>query len=183
MKGSRQLGELAALVSFVTALVLCLFYAYTTWSGLRDLHQARAEARATLAALQKRAAAMPTAHPVARAGEPPGNPFLDGETVTVAGARLQMRVVSAVTKADGAVTSSQINLQDAKGTEQRVRLTINFEIEAGQLQPLFFDLEAGMPFLYVEDLVIAAPPVGAETERQPMRGTMTVSGFWREAKT
>lgn len=44
------------------------------------------------------------------AGAPAGSPFLEGQTVTVAGAALQQRVTAAVGKLGGNVLSSQVDL-------------------------------------------------------------------------
>ena len=45
---------------------------------------------------------------------PTGSPFLEGQTVTVAGAALLQRVATAVTQFGGNVLSSQVELEGAK---------------------------------------------------------------------
>jgi general secretion pathway protein M len=54
------------------------------------------------------------------------------------------------------------------------------EIEQAQLQQLLYDLEAGMPFLFVDQLVIQTPV--AESGSGKLRILLAVSGQWRGAK-
>ena len=110
----------------------------------------------------------------------PGPPFLSGKTITIAGAALQERVEAAVKKAGGNVLSSQIDLQGPHSAEGFIRLTESLEIDQASLQPLLYDLEAGMPYLFVENLAIQAPQAFGEAEGAPMRVLVVVSGLWRE---
>ena len=55
---------------------------------------------------------------------PTGSPFLEGQTLTVAGAALLQRVADAVTKVGGNVLSSQVDVQGVQakdGYRQRAR--------------------------------------------------------------
>jgi hypothetical protein len=63
---------------------------------------------------------------------------------------LQDRVEAAVKKAGGNVLSSQIDLQGPHSAEGFIGLTESLEIDQASLQPLLYDLEAGMPYLFVE---------------------------------
>ena len=89
-------------------------------------------------------------HKVRRAPPVDGPPFLTGKTITVAGAALQERVEAAVKRAGGNVLSSQIDLQGPRAAEGFVGLTESLEIGQASLQNLLYDLEAGMPYLFVE---------------------------------
>ncbi len=111
-----------------------------------------------------------------------GPPFLSGKTITIAGAALQERVEAAVKKAGGNVLSSQIDLQGPHAAEGFVDLTESLEIDQDSLQPLLYDLEAGMPYLFVENLAIQAPQAFGEAEGAPMRVLVTVSGQWRDSQ-
>src|SRR6202030_4628593 len=84
------------------------------------------------------------------AGAPSGSAFLEGATVTVAGAALLQRVAGAVTKLGGNVLSSQLDLQGTQSKAGFVSIVASCEIDQPALQPLIYDLEAGMPFLFVE---------------------------------
>jgi general secretion pathway protein M len=54
------------------------------------------------------------------------------------------------------------------------------EIEQGSLQQLLYDLEAVMPFLFIDQLVVQAPVIGVEQSR--MRVLLSVSGQWLGGK-
>src|SRR5947209_11360146 len=115
--------------------------------------------------------------PVAQPGMP-GSPFLEGQTVTVAGAALQQRIGSAVKAVGGNVLSSQIDLQGTDAKKGFVSLTASCEVEQPALQQLLYDIEAGMPFLFVDQLTVQAPQAtGAEMAR--MRVLIGVSGQWQ----
>src|SRR5216683_2450954 len=88
---------------------------------------------------------------------PSGSAFLEGATVTVAGAALLQRVAGAVTKLGGNVLSSQLDLQGTQSKAGFVSMVASCEIDQPALQPLIYDLEAGMPFLFVEQLAVQAP--------------------------
>ena len=59
-------------------------------------------------------------------------------------------------------------------------VTLLGEIEQASLQPLLYDIEAGMPFLFVEQLVVQAPQ-GA-SDHGKLKVTMSVSGKWQGSK-
>ena len=88
---------------------------------------------------------------------PVGSPFLGGETITVGGAALLQRVAGAITRVGGSVQSSQVDLQGPKSKDGYITLLISCEMEQANLQKLLYDLEAGMPFLFVDQLVVQGP--------------------------
>lgn len=111
---------------------------------------------------------------------PAGSPFLEGQTVTVAGAALLQRVAGAVTKLGGNVLSSQVELQGTQAKDGYVSLIASCDIEQASLQQMLYDIEAGMPFLFVDQLVAQAPTAAGEGGR--MRVLLSVSGLWPGAK-
>ncbi len=116
----------------------------------------------------------------------PGSPFLEGATVSIAGAALQQRVVSAVRAAGGNVLSSQVDLQGAEGKQGYVTLSASCEIAESALQQLIYDLESGMPFLFIDQLIVQAPQsssvIGGEAAPARMRLQIDVSGQWQIRK-
>jgi general secretion pathway protein M len=116
----------------------------------------------------------------------PGSPFVEGPTVTIAGAALQQRVVEAVGKAGGSVLSSQIELQGPEAKHGYVGLSVSCEVDQDGLQHLLYDLETGMPFLFIDQLVVQVPQstgaIGAETGPARMRLQVDVSGQWQGTK-
>jgi general secretion pathway protein M len=61
-----------------------------------------------------------------------------------------------------------------------VSVTVNCELEQSALQQLLYDLEAGMPFLFVDQLVAQGP--AATTPQDKLRLVISVSGQWQGAK-
>jgi len=111
-----------------------------------------------------------------------GSPVLEGPTVTVAGAALLQRVAGAVTRVGGNILSSQVDLQGAQSKNGFVKASIDCEVDQPALQRLLYDLEAGMPLLFVDQLVAQAPEVATSGLRGKMRVSILVSGQWQGAK-
>ena len=111
---------------------------------------------------------------------PSGSAFLEGATVTVAGAALLQRVAGAVTKLGGNVLSSQLDLQGTQSKAGFVSMVASCEIDQPALQPLIYDLEAGMPFLFVEQLAVQAPT--SSSDEGKLRILLAVSGQWQGMK-
>jgi general secretion pathway protein M len=114
----------------------------------------------------------------ADAGVPSGSAFLEGATVTVAGAALLQRVAAAVTKAGGNVLSSQLDVQGPHAKAGFVSMVANCELDQSALQSLLYDLEAGMPFLFVDQLDIQVASAG----EGKLRFLLGVSGQWQGVK-
>ncbi|MGX1165406.1 general secretion pathway protein M [Bradyrhizobium sp. USDA 372] len=115
--------------------------------------------------------------------ERPGTPFLEGPTVTVAGANLLQRVAAAVGEAGGSVQSSQVDVSGAQARDGFVGLVVSCELEQSALQKLLYDLEAGMPFLFVDQLDVQVPQTTALNEASAgrVRVILGVSGQWQAA--
>jgi general secretion pathway protein M len=169
---------LAAAVAYAALVVVFLFTAVSTLLDLADHRSAAAAAADILAQLEGRG-------PV-RSGSlgaaPAGSPFLEGATVTVASAALLQRLAGAIAKAGGNVLSSQVDLKGDQTKAGFVTATASCEIEAASLQPLLYDLEAGMPFLFVDQLVVQAPSGTTNAPRGKLRLLISVSGQWQGAK-
>jgi general secretion pathway protein M len=56
------------------------------------------------------------------------------------------------------------------------------EIEQPQLQQLLYDLEAGMPFLFIDQLVLQTATTEPGSQPGKLRVLLAVSGQWRGAK-
>ena len=142
--------------------------------------------RAAVAASAEMLAQLEGRKPAASGGRtadvpmPSGSAFLEGATVTIAGAALLQRVASAVTKLGGNVLSSQLDLQGTQAKAGFVSMVASCEIDQPVLQPLIYDLEAGMPFLFVDQLVVQAPTVTSGEGR--LRIVLAVSGQWQGVK-
>jgi general secretion pathway protein M len=113
---------------------------------------------------------------------PSGSAYLEGATVTVAGAALLQRVAGAVVKFGGNVLSTQLDVQGTPSKAGYLSMIASCEIEQAQLQQVLYDIEAGMPFLFVDQLVVQTPLGGSGEETGKLRVLLAVSGQWRGAK-
>jgi len=160
--------------------------AIVTWLSLAGLANDYADYAASLDLLDRLEGRKPSIGSPIDASGMPGSPFLEGATVSIAGAALQQRVVSAVQTAGGSVLSSQVDLQGAEGKQGYVTLSASCEIAENALQQLIYDLESGMPFLFVDQLIVQAPQssplVGGEAVSARMRLQIDVSGQWQIRK-
>jgi general secretion pathway protein M len=108
-----------------------------------------------------------------------GSPFLDGRTITIAGAALEQRVTEAIGKAGGAITSSQVELDGPDAKNGFVKLMTSAEVSQSGLQAILYDIEAGLPYLFIEKLSLQSPADFGEPETGRMRMTISVAGQWR----
>jgi general secretion pathway protein M len=171
---------LSAAACFAAVMALLVF---TLMSSLADVLSQRAEVTASAAMLEQfdgRHAA--TARSKTGVGAPAGSPFLEGATVTVAGAALLQRVTTAVTKLGGSVLSSQVDLQGSEAKAGFLSVIASCEIDQPGLQQLLYDVEAGMPFLFIDQLVVqSSSGFGTSTDGK-LRVLLTVSGQWKGGK-
>lgn len=158
-----------------TAAVLGLFgYALATAGRV-------VSARADIDALRERLAALKAherggAGPAADAAS--GSPFLRETTITLAAAALQQRVERAVARVGGALQSDEVALDGPGEKDGLIRVTANLELAQPGLQPLLYDLEAGMPYVFVEALDVQSPQALGQADNGPMRVALTVSSKW-----
>jgi len=165
----------------VYAGLLCILLV-TIFSSIADMFSQQATVNASAAMLEQlegRKAPAKGARP-GDARTPVGSAFLEGATVTVAGAALLQRVAAAVTKQGGNILSSQLDVQGPHAKGGFVSMVASCELDQAALQPLLYDLEAGMPFLFVDQLdVQTATASGGEGKLRILLG---VSGQWQGAK-
>ena len=138
---------------FVIAFLAAI---WVSVAGVLQRRAALADSRDILNRLEARQQNSNAANNAAGA-VPAGSPFLGGETITVAGAALLQRVAGAITRFGGTVQSSQVDLLGPQSKDGFVTLIISCEMEQPSLQKLLYDLEAGMPFLFIDQLVVQGP--------------------------
>ena len=102
--------------------------------------------------------------------------------MTIAGAAPLQRVASAVTRVGGHVLSSQVDVQGPQSNRGLVAATASCEMNELALQTLLFDLEAGMPFLFIDQLAVQAPSSISATADTKLRVLLSISGQWQGAK-
>jgi general secretion pathway protein M len=174
-----------AAIGYVALVVMFAIMTLTSVTDVLDRRAAVAEASDTLASLEGRLSKRGAGGDATVTG----SPVLEGPTVTVAGAALMQRVAGAVTKVGGNILSSQVDLQGPQSKDGFIGVTANCEVEQPALQQLLYNLESGMPFLFIDQLVVQAPtaatgaPGGAKAaENAKMHVLISVSGQWQAAK-
>jgi general secretion pathway protein M len=182
----QKLFSRAHVLAFLGYVALLMGFAVVTWLALASLAGDYAEYTAAADMLDRIEGRKPGASGLASGADKSGSPFLEGRTVTIAGAALQQRVVGAVTEAGGNVLSTQVDLQGSETKQGYVSLSANLEIGQSNLQQLLYDLETGMPFLFIDQLVVqmveTAGRMDSATETPRMRVQIDVSGQWQVSK-
>jgi general secretion pathway protein M len=105
------------------------------------------------------------------------SPFLEGRTAALAGAGLQQHIERVVADVGGALTSSEINLDESESKTRFLRLSVSAEMTQLALQSLLYNLEAGVPYLFVNSFE-AQTPEASDASNGRVRVTMNVSGQW-----
>jgi general secretion pathway protein M len=178
LRKSFAASPIPAAAAYAGLVFALLFMVVTSIVDILDQRAAVASAAAMLDQLEGRTAA--SGRRSADVLMPSGSAFLEGATVTVAGAALLQRVAGAVTKLGGNVLSSQLDLQGTQSKAGFVSMVASCEIDQPALQPLIYDLEAGMPFLFVEQLAVQAPT--SSSGEGKLRILLAVSGQWQGMK-
>jgi general secretion pathway protein M len=173
---------IAAVVLYLAAIVVFAVTTLVTVLDLAERGDAVAASADILAKLEGRGEPRARASDVSDVTVPVGSPFVDGATVSVAGAALLQRVAAATTQVGGNILSSQVELQGPQSKAGFVTVTTSFEVEQASLQRLLYDVEAGLPFLFVDQIDVQAPSSATGASADKMRVQMTVSGQWRGAK-
>jgi general secretion pathway protein M len=180
----RVLARYPYLAVIGYAAIVVVFVA-VTWSSIAGVFERRAtiaSASALLSQIEGRGRP-PVGAPGSPAGPvPTGSPFLEGQTVTIAGAALLQRVAGAATRLGGNVLSSQVDLHGTQSKDGFVSLIASCEVTWPAFQELLYDLEAGMPFLFIDQLVAQAPAASAGAPDAKLRILLTVSGQWQNGK-
>jgi general secretion pathway protein M len=174
-------SPLLASVTYLGLVIVLLFIVVTSISDVIDQRSEVSASASMLEQLEGHHAAARQNGP-GEAGMPAGSAYLEGATVTIAGATLLQRVASAVAKVGGNVLSTQLDVQSPSSKPGFLSMMASCEIEEAELQKLLYDLEAGMPFLFIDQLVIQTPTTASGSQTGKLRILLGVSGQWRGAK-
>jgi general secretion pathway protein M len=167
----------AAAAIYLVVIALLFTIAPIAWVSLAESYTARDTSLQRLASLEQRRS---PAAPSQSSEEiwPPGSPTLGGATVTIASANLLQHLATAITAAEGSLLSSELEAAQSDPKDNVLKATATFEIKQSALQKVLYDLEAGMPFLFVDQLAVT--PTADDARK--LRVVMRVSGFWSETK-
>jgi general secretion pathway protein M len=192
MMSAKHIETYLARVPFgalITYVVVSIAFITVTAMQLTDIAErwnAVAAATDILSRLDGRSPSRPRSADPTDISVVSGSPFVEGATVTVAGAALLQRLAGAVTRVRASILSTQVDLQGPLSKQGFVAATVSCELEQPALQQLLYDLEAGMPFLSIDQLAVQAPTVaaGASNGTGPgkLRVLISVSGQWQGAR-
>lgn len=179
LSSRRRLGAVALLVGMV---LLALGAGFWAWQGV-EAATAERDARLDLYDTLRRA--NPQRLPAGLAGEiDRRDPYLAGESETLAAADMQKRIRGLIEAAGGEVFSAQLLLKSEGETpERRIELQVVFEAGIEAIQKALYEIETGAPFGFVDELAIQ-PARGVSTEKPEeegrlLRSTLTVTSYWR----
>jgi general secretion pathway protein M len=173
----------AAAIAYFAAVIALLAVTAVELADVAERRSNLAAAAEILSRLEGRTPPRSHGADAKDAAAAPGTPFIEGSTVTVAGAALLQRLAGAVTHVGGNILSSQVDLQGPLSKQGFVVATASCEVEQPALQKLLYDVEAGTPFLFVDELVVQTPAVAATaaTGDAPgkLRVLISVSSQWQ----
>jgi general secretion pathway protein M len=170
-----------ASVSLYAALIL--LFGFVIWSAVADIARNQntvATVASALARLDKQS--VPSRPPGVDVAISNGSPFIEGASVTIAGAALLQRVAGAIAQHGGNILSSQVELNGNRAKAGFVSVIANCDIDQDSLQKLLYDIEAGMPFLFVDQLVIQTVANSTITPSEKLRILLGVTAQWQGAK-
>ena len=170
-----------ALITYVVAILAFVIIAALPVADIAERRSAVAAAAYILNQLEGRTPSRAHSLDSTDISVASGSPFVEGATVTVAGAALLQRLATAMTRVRANILSSQVDLQGPLAKQGFVAATVSCELEQPALQQLLYDLEAGMPFLLVDQLVVQAPVATGPDASGPgkLRVLISVSGQWQ----
>lgn len=168
-----------ALLYYVISLAVMVFLSWIALASLADRYAAYSAMADRVAKLEGHVRDVGQAN---GAGEEKiVSPFLEGDSLTIAGAALQKRATGAVEEAGGNVLSAHADLQEDRSESEQITLTISFEIEQGGLQKMLYDIETGTPYLFIDRLAIQSPE-SPQGDASRLKITMNVVGQWQQTK-
>ena len=167
-----------ALITYVVVSIAFITVSAMQIADIAERWTAVAAATDILSRLEGRSPSRPRSADPTDISVVSGSPFVEGATVTVAGAALLQRLAGAVTRVRASILSTQVDLQGPLSKQGFVAATVSCELEQPALQQLLYDLEAGMPFLSVDQLTGASNGTGPGK----LRVLISVSGQWQGAR-
>lgn len=169
---------LLAVAAYAALVVLLVAIAAGSVADILQRRDAVASASDLLQRLQDSRAAARGAH---GGGAAAGPAFLEGSTLTIAGAGLMQHLSELAARHDGQITSSRVELEGTRFGPDFLAVSASLDIDQQNLQGLLYDIEAGRPFLFAGQLAIqrAEREPREDAEKDPrLRVTLMVYGRW-----
>jgi len=105
---------------------------------------------------------------------PSQNLYLAGKNATLAGARLQSRIKSLTEAAGGQLISTQTFQRKEKDQVLQIAVRVQMTSSIGVIRQVFHSLEAGRPFLTIDNVTIMAARTAREGIREQDADLLTV---------
>ena len=176
MKLTREqtiaVGALGLLLLSCVLMVVVSFYLRIDASReLADKREmlARLEARPRSAIDARRAANMAA----------PATAFLDAPTEGLASAQLQAYVAQLATLHHAVLMTSGIETGKREDMPDSIRMQATLDITLKSLQAMLHKLEAGTPYVFVEELSVQISPAQRGAPDPLLRVTMNLRALWR----
>jgi len=173
---SSGFRRIAALL--VAALLVVVPAGWIAWSSLEAARLAETiQTQTALAAsLRTRIAGLEPAATAPEEAAP--DVFLPGATPALAGAALQTTVARTIEGAGGRLIETEMaRVEEAEADPGRLDLRVAFDAEIVSLQRILFELETGVPVLFVRSLEIQTAAEASEAPSPPLRVSMLVGGY------
>jgi general secretion pathway protein M len=169
-----------AVGALIALLIICLSSLVLSFQARSDVVQELSQRRDVLSRLQARAGPRTTQGTSAKPTAAPGQAFLDAATPGLAGADLQAYVARL---ADQHAVLVSFGTQSSAGEDSAdaVRIEASMDISLRELQVMLYQLEAGIPYVFVESMTIRASDTaaGVGAEDAPLRVTLGLRALWR----
>ncbi|WP_316195728.1 MULTISPECIES: type II secretion system protein GspM [unclassified Bradyrhizobium] len=171
--------QLLAAGAFGALLLICMLTtanALQTWIAAA---QSLGERRDQLASLQSRVGAT-VKQRKSQAMAAPALAFLDAPTGGLAAAQFQAYLSQLIADQKAVLVSSGIQAAERDDKSDAIKLQLALTATIPALQELLYRLESGMPYVFVDSLLMQ---LGGSTERNAadpvLKVTLTVHAFWR----
>jgi general secretion pathway protein M len=173
-----------AVAAYLLLLAATVGWGATGWFAIDELRAEIGAKEHVLAELARRAATQAPARAVTLGSQTHDAAAIPAPTETVAASALQKQILERLETAGGTVHSVQAEpVKDAApDAPRRVVAQLTFDCSISGLQRLLFELETGVPFIFVDSL--AAQPATASVPGvrvgDRLRVALSVSSYWTQ---
>ena len=106
--------------------------------------------------------------------------LLEGQTTGVAGANLQKFIANLVRRNGGQTTSLQVLPPVSQGRLTQIPMDLTLKVNIKGLQNILFSIEAGMPLVFVDNIIVRSSSVNRTASNQSpvLEVSMKLSGYF-----
>lgn len=108
--------------------------------------------------------------------------LLAGENEALAGAQLQQHLKTIALNAGGMIESTQSLKTIDEGSLQKITVRAQMTVSNRALQEILYALEAGKPYVYVENLNINIQTQSSDVAQDLLKITIDLYGYYKEAE-